>query len=167
MAGSERQLSDASPLPEMVMHLQARVELLYLERAALQQEVNALRATHPVLCLRPPALSAPMRLLCRLVPRLRRRRDAAIVRNCGLFDPAWYLDTYDDVAAAGSDPLAHFLAYGAAEHRDPGPHFDTGHYLRLYPDIAGNGMNPLVHYLRAGHAEGRSIRPGMADRGQR
>ena len=90
-----------------------------------------------------------------------------MIRDSGLFDHGWYLATYPDVAASGSDPVVHFLAHGAAERRDPGPHFDTDHYLRMYPDIAGNGMNPLLHYLQAGWAEGRSIHPDMPHEGDR
>jgi hypothetical protein len=33
------------------------------------------------------------------------------------FDPAYYLETYSDVAAAGHDPLQHWLSYGFAEGR--------------------------------------------------
>lgn len=36
------------------------------------------------------------------------------------FDPAWYLETYLDVAAAGIDPLDHFTRYGLHEGRLPG-----------------------------------------------
>ena len=35
-----------------------------------------------------------------------------------LFDPAWYLDRYPDVAAAGAEPLAHFVTAGGFECRD-------------------------------------------------
>ena len=37
-----------------------------------------------------------------------------------LFDPAFYLQIYQDVAAAGIDPYIHFVAHGAAEGRTPG-----------------------------------------------
>ena len=33
----------------------------------------------------------------------------------------WYLSRYPDVAASGSEPLHHFVHYGAAEGRDPEP----------------------------------------------
>lgn len=153
----------SSPVPsDAEQALQARVETLYLERQALEQQLRALRALHPVMGRYPAPPSWPLRLALRLLPPLRRRHHARMIRLSGLFDRRWYLATYPDVAASGTDPVRHFLAHGAAEQRDPGPHFDTGHYLRLYPDIAGNGMNPLVHYLQAGWREGRSIRPGMA-----
>lgn len=37
-----------------------------------------------------------------------------------LFDPNFYLQIYQDVAAAGIDPYVHFVAWGAAEGRIPG-----------------------------------------------
>lgn len=69
-----------------------------------------------------------------------------------LFDAEYYLATYDDVAAAGMDPLFHFLRYGAKECRNPHPQFDTRHYLLQNPDVARSGHNPLLHFLRIGGA---------------
>ena len=42
----------------------------------------------------------------------------------GFFDPGWYLSRYPDVAASGTEPLHHFVHYGAAEGRDPNRFFD-------------------------------------------
>ena len=39
-------------------------------------------------------------------------RDATLIRASRLFDGAWYLDCYPDVAAAGREPLEHFLRDG-------------------------------------------------------
>ena len=79
---------------------------------------------------------------------LRRRRsaDARLIEASGLFDRAFYLAQNPDVAAAGVDPLAHYLDYGGAEGRDPGPRFDTRAYLAAYPEA------PLLHALRSGNA---------------
>jgi hypothetical protein len=85
------------------------------------------------------------------------------LRDCGLFDAAWYLAQNPDVAAAGADPALHFLLHGAADGRDPGPGFSTAHYLALYPDVKAAGINPLVHYLVAGWEERRSIHPLMPE----
>ncbi|MGA8707259.1 MAG: hypothetical protein WB646_09750 [Steroidobacteraceae bacterium] len=76
-----------------------------------------------------------------------------------VFDCGWYLAAYPDVAAAGVNPLEHYLRHGAAEGRDPGPLFSTNWYLQTYPDIAAAGVNPLEHYLRHGAAEGRDPGP--------
>ena len=141
--------------------IQTQLETLYLARLTLEQENNQLRALHPIMCRVPRAPGPVMRVLVRLLPPLRRRRDRALVAGSGLFDAQWYLRTYPDVAQAGADPLRHFLSAATTEHRDPGPHFSTSHYLALYPDIAAHGLNPLVHYLRAGWHEKRSIRPAI------
>jgi hypothetical protein len=79
----------------------------------------------------------------------------------GLFDPAWYLSTYQDVAAAGIDPLDHFLSTGASEGRRPTPLFDTAYYLRRYPDVSTSTLNPLVHYVLYGGREGRWVNPAF------
>ena len=55
-----------------------------------------------------------------------------------------------DVAAAGGEPLAHYLAVGAAKGSNPHPLFDTVFYLERNPDVAAAGMNPLEHYLMFG-----------------
>lgn len=80
-----------------------------------------------------------------------------------LFDPDWYLRTYPDVAAAGIDPLRHYLQFGAAEGRDPSPFFCTRWYLETYPDVAEAGINPLQHYLSHGIAEGRLPAPAKSE----
>ena len=74
-----------------------------------------------------------------------------------LFDAAWYLEQYPDVAAAGEDPARHYAIYGAAERRSPGPSFDAEAYLTSYPDVAASGVNPLLHYITWGVAEGRDF----------
>jgi hypothetical protein len=76
-----------------------------------------------------------------------------------LFDPAFYLRKYPDVAAGGVNPLFHYLKHGAAELRQPHPLFDPGFYLDRNPDIRRAGVNPLVHYVRHGAAEDRKPLP--------
>lgn len=80
------------------------------------------------------------------------------------FDAAYYLATQPDIAAAGTDPLQHFLVAGWAEGRDPNPRFSIRDYLESYPDIAQAGINPFVHYLMAGRAEGRIARHDLGFR---
>lgn len=76
-----------------------------------------------------------------------------------LFDAAWYLERYPEVARAGLNPLQHYFERGAAAGWQPHPLFDGARYLRLYKDVAAAGINPLVHYLRFGWREGRSPHP--------
>ena len=77
----------------------------------------------------------------------------------GFFDPAWYLSRYPDVAASGTEPMHHFVHYGAAEGRDPNRFFDSAWYLAHYPDVANSGQHPLLHYLQMGAAELRNPHP--------
>ena len=149
------------PAGSVSQQMQTQLETHYLARLAQEQANTQLRAQQPVICQIPAPSGRLMRALRRAVPVLRRRYERALVAGSGLFDPAWYLHSYPDVAAAGADPLRHFLATALTELRNPGPHFDTAHYVSLYPNITAHGLNPLVHYLRAGWYEQRSIRPGM------
>ena len=77
-----------------------------------------------------------------------------LIRSSGLFDEAWYLDTYPDVARDGWDAFAHYRAYGGAELRDPGPGFDAEHYALAYPHDRDTFPSPLDHYLRLGLRRG-------------
>lgn len=160
-----RAMTSRSAVDEIAA-LQNRVERLYLELQELEHEVGVLRRVQPIACPLPRRQLLPIRFLLRYHTGLRQRYQMRVIRNCGLFDPDWYLRTYEDVAQAGVDPLTHFVQMAASEHRDPGPYFSTSHYCHLYPDIAANGMNPLWHYLVAGLTEGRSIRPGMPHQGE-
>ncbi len=54
---------------------------------------------------------------------IRLRRQAAALRNSGIFDAEWYLREYSDVANAGIDPLRHYVEFGAKEGRVPNPAF--------------------------------------------
>jgi len=76
-----------------------------------------------------------------------------------LFDRLWYLAANKDVAAAGMDPLDHFLRFGWSEGRGPNRYFDPAWYLVQNPDVAGAGIDPLLHYIRHGEAEGRRPMP--------
>lgn len=76
-----------------------------------------------------------------------------------LFDAAWYLGEYPDIAQAGLDPLAHYLKWGVKERRNPNALFDTAWYLAHNADVAADGVNPLEHYAVRGAAEGRDPGP--------
>jgi hypothetical protein len=79
-----------------------------------------------------------------------------------------YLQANPDVAAAGVDPLRHYLDYGQAEGRpltpspEPTPSpsgFDGAAYLAANPDVAAAGLDPLYHWETYGQFEGRQLRP--------
>ena len=74
-----------------------------------------------------------------------------------LFDAAWYVERYKDVQ--GTDPLHHYVTFGANEGRDPNPFFDGGWYRAHYQDVAQSGIDSLLHYLRFGAAQLRNPHP--------
>src|ERR1700743_1363724 len=77
----------------------------------------------------------------------------------GLFDAAWYLWCNEDVAAAGQDPLTHYVEYGAAEARWPNRSFDPAWYREVNPAVAAAGLDPVLHYMTNGEREGRRAHP--------
>ena len=87
--------------------------------------------------------------------------DLKSLRESPFLDPVWYRETYEDLRDHPLDVALHYLQFGAAEGRDPGPQFDTRFYLENNPDVAASGFNPLVHYIRYGKSEGR-VRKGYA-----
>ncbi len=90
--------------------------------------------------------------------------DVARLRASPIMDADWYRSAYQDVAASGEDPSAHYYHHGAAEGRDPGPYFSTAYYLAHHPDVAQSGLNPLLHYLTDGAREGREPGPLFSGR---
>lgn len=86
---------------------------------------------------------------------LQRTADLALLSSSRWFNKRWYLERYQDVAAAGLDPVEHYLDFGAQEGRDPGPDFSTEHYLQTNADVSASGANPLLHFIRHGITEGR------------
>ncbi len=73
-----------------------------------------------------------------------------------LFDAAWYLDTYADVAKAGVDPLLHYIRAGRSEQRWPNALFDPGWYRRRVGAGLAPNEDPVQHYMRHG---GRAADP--------
>jgi len=86
---------------------------------------------------------------------------AQIIAASPLFDAAWYLHRYPQVARSGLSAARHYLWVGARAGWHPGPQFDTQAYLARYPQVVGAGaegaMNPLVHYETIGRAIGHTI----------
>lgn len=102
-------------------------------------------------------------LVDRILLRLGKSGRAALIDRSGgqaalqgLFDPAWYLAAYPDVARRRVDPLAHYLTSGAREGRSPGPLFDEAWYRQQNAvEIAATSLSGLEHYLRKGAADGQ------------
>lgn len=82
-------------------------------------------------------------------------QDELLIRNSGLFDEAFYLESYPEVAKQGNDPIEHYCSQGWKDLKNPSLKFDTAFYLEQNPDIRKAGMNPLLHYIKSGIKEWR------------
>ncbi|MFC4168186.1 Ig-like domain-containing protein [Teichococcus aestuarii] len=83
------------------------------------------------------------------------RDPAGFPSSAPAFDAQYYLAMNPDVAAAGADPLAHYMEFGWHEGRDPNALFDVAYYLNQNQDVAAAGIDPLAHYTEFGWREGR------------
>lgn len=72
----------------------------------------------------------------------------AELEGTALFDTAWYLETYPDLAASKLTPLQHYVQYGCWEARNPSPEFNTLNYYLEHPEVAERGECALFHYAR-------------------
>ena len=145
-----------------------------------QAEEGHLRdALHKVEVSKSWRITAPLRALNRLAPRLSKnfqrlgkliwwtltfqlvskiktkrqiRAQLACLRQTDLLDQDWYLTEHPDVAATGADVAEHFFWFGAPAGYDPHPLFDTSWYVEKHPEVTQTGLNPLVHYLQVGAA---------------
>lgn len=143
---------DADQLRQELVEMQR--ELAALKSRTIGSQMSAiLRARFQSLLNRLPGIAT------RKV-RARHLRDIATIQASGLFDANWYLRNYPDIAAAGVDPIRHYIAKGWKEARDPGPDFNSSGYLKANKDVAKSGMNPLLHYIEFGMSEGRSVGVG-------
>lgn len=163
---------NASEAAQAIDALQAKVEARDQTVALLQQEIEKRQAERDmILGSFSWRVTRPLRFVVRKLRGLRQRLTPAgiraglaglgshgAVKRSGLFDAAWYRQTYPDVAASKADPLAHFMRQGWRENRHPGPDFDTAFYRHTHADITRAGLNPLLHYVRHGKAERRAIK---------
>lgn len=81
-----------------------------------------------------------------LVPAVQRplRQPLSVGQLSDIFDAAFYLSRNPDVAAAGADPLHHYLKYGAAEGRKPNPSCEDGGWHRLFDPDAGGTLVDVI-----------------------
>lgn len=103
----------------------------------------------------PVAMPAPAKGAGKILRMLRNFKWYWLLSRSGLFHESYYLTLSPDVAAAGVDPLYHYLTCGGYEGRCPNPLFDSAYYNQAYPEVAAKGVNPLVHYVLHGAREGR------------
>ena len=79
------------------------------------------------------------------------------VHRSGWFDADWYLHQYPELPPAGvTDPLDHYVRWGVAEGRSPGPDFDADAYRIMNPSSVAH---PLLHYLAEPRRGGRLPAP--------
>jgi glycosyltransferase involved in cell wall biosynthesis len=121
--------------------------------------VRDIPKTIKALGLRPRSLARAIRTVPAMLVRPKRLLEAQAVVGSGLFDEAFYVHTYPDVAASRLTPLAHYVINGAREGRNPHPLFDAAYYLQRNTDVAVARVNPLVHYRKRGAREGRNPHP--------
>jgi hypothetical protein len=77
-----------------------------------------------------------------------------------LFDTAFYLRKYPDVAASGVNPLFHYLLHGAEEGRKPHPLFQPDYYAaQLGPEPSGPSHPLLLLHFLAAHEGGANPHP--------
>ena len=74
------------------------------------------------------------------------------------FDSGFYLRAYPDVAAAGLDPLEHYMVQGFREARRPFEGFDPVFYRQRYLNSATEA-NPLLHFLE--HRDEAGVHPAL------
>ena len=60
----------------------------------------------------------------------------SIITVTKLFNNDWYRYNYRDVAKRGTDPLDHYVKFGALEGRAPNGMFDPQFYQAQAPEIA-------------------------------
>jgi len=109
---------------------------------------------------KPEAVAEPIPVKSKRRPK--RNDDRDLLETA--FEAKYYLAANPDVAAAGVDPLDHFMTSGWREGRNPSLWFSVANYLEFYPDVAEAGINPFLHYLMAGKAEGRIPRHDLGFR---
>lgn len=81
-----------------------------------------------------------------------------------LFDNAWYLTEYPDIAAETDNGWVHFVHDGEREGRSPGPGFDPEYYRRTHLPLEGD--RPFTHYVNYGRDHGYSPREVAVDADQ-
>ncbi|WP_302138327.1 glycosyltransferase family A protein [Halomonas alkalicola] len=102
-----------------------------------------------------------LRHLLAVWPSRSERRQLALIRQHGMFQPGYYraqLPRWRRPLVWR--PALHFLRHGWRQGHAPDPRFAPRWYLQRHADVRETGINPLVHFLRHGIHEGRRPAPG-------
>jgi predicted nucleic acid-binding Zn-ribbon protein len=158
LARDKQYTREATKLEAELRKTKARAANAEYSKLLLQRELDKLR--HSISW----KAASPVRAIGRLI-RKNEPAQEKLTQEIGLlltseyFDVDWYLRIYTDVAESNINPAEHYLLYGAAENRLPGPLFDGNWYLQRYPDVAEQNINPLLHFILFGQQEGRDSSP--------
>jgi hypothetical protein len=79
----------------------------------------------------------------------------------GLFDAAFYRETYTDIRGSVTDPLTHYITRGEAEGRSPNPVFAARYYRRQWMAGLPAEQNALAHYAETGERLGHKPHPAF------
>ena len=79
--------------------------------------------------------------------RLVRRQQYYIIKNSGLFDVNYYINTYKDIKSSGVDPIYHYIDFGWKERRNPSKEFNTEKYINSI-GMQNIKNDPITHYLK-------------------
>ena len=77
-----------------------------------------------------------------------------VVRS-GLFDGAWYLRQWPNLAGTRLPALCHYVWRGCVD--DPSPMFCSQEYLHMNPDVARAQIPAILHYEQYGRRTGRLV----------
>src|SRR5690606_868829 len=133
--GNSRLQGDVATLAREKLDLTSSLEDLSAQRDALLAKISNISEFLSQEKMNAVALvnssswraTAPLRRIRRVLGGHRSFRcpvygaDVLRLHMSNMFDAAWYLEQYQDIADTGIDPVVHYLAYGANEGRDPGP----------------------------------------------
>ena len=81
------------------------------------------------------------------------------VARAGIFDASYYLESNQDIAKLGINPLRHYIEYGDAEGRWPNAFFNPKAYRSFFEEGALHGICTLYHYAVVGEALGLGAPP--------
>lgn len=75
------------------------------------------------------------------------------------FDIDYYLKQAPFTGTPRTDPVRHYVLFGAERQLDPIRGFSTRFYVEANEDVRQAGVNPYQHFLKYGQAEGRRSEP--------
>ncbi len=110
--------------------------------------------------MEPPLQTSKLGELPLSIARSKAHQPAGLLAEAlrlGLFDPAWYSETYNIAFASASDAFADYLDKSRFAPVNPSPLFDNEIYHRTNTDVYHAQLSPLEHYITSGREEGRSI----------